>query len=256
MAMKVREGTSQGDIDLFCKRASRVTLSQLVENVIVRETSKAEGQARRTVFSIDINFFPEDEYTVEYDVEPTEILNVFSIRFPLMLKREIASEMKKLDADLKSQISELGKGKRRSEREVGDDADEDEDGEEAPKKKRADDEESEVGDGDADDDKRTRQKKEQATYESDEDEDEDEPEGEFDDTEIEAAYAGDEDSMDVDSVEKKKKRKLSSLEEETERVGDMFTQHLLHATSFSFTPSQCNFVLEVGILPGGFKLKD
>jgi DNA-directed RNA polymerase I subunit RPA1 len=257
MTMTVRQGISQVDIDRFCKCASRVALSQLVEDVVVRETSKVKGQARRTVFNIDINFFPEEEYTVEYDVEPIEILNVFSVRFPLTLKREIANEMKKLDADLKSQISELGKGKQPSERDGGGGGgggdDEDEDGEEAPQKRRADDEESEVGDGDADDEKRTRQKKQQATYESEEDDDEPELEGEFDDAEIEAAYAEDEDSLDADGGLRKKKKKPSSLEEEADRVADLFTERLHHATLFSFTPSQCNFELEVGSLSGQSK---
>lgn len=248
MTMKVRQCVPQAEIDLFCKRASRVALSQLVENVTVRETSKVEGQARRTVFSIDINFFPQEEYASEYDVEPPEILNAFSVRFPLTLKKEIANEMKRLDADLRSQIAELGKGKKASTREGGD-ADAEEDGEEAPRKKKGDDEESEIGDGDADDEKRARQKKQQATYESDEDEDEGEGEGEFDDAEIEAAYAEDDEGMDVDSGEGKKKRKKpSSLEEEVDRVADSFISHLHHATSFEFTPSRCAFKLEVGLL--------
>jgi len=239
MTMKIRQGISQEDIDSFCKRASRITLSQVVENVVVREIFRVEGKARRVVFNIDINFFPPEEYMTEYDVEPMEILNAFSGRFPLTLKKEIANEMKRLDADLKSQIAELGKGKKTKEKESASD-DADDDGE-APKKKKDDDEESEVGDGDADDNKGTRQKKQRASYESDEEQDE--GEGELDDAEIEAAYAEDEDDMNVDEGEKK--RKDSTLEEEADRVADLFIQHLLHASTFVFTPSQCNFELEV-----------
>jgi len=242
MTMKIRQGISQEDIDIFCKHASRITLSQIVENVVVREIFKVEGKARRTVFNIDINFFPPEEYTTEYNVEPMEILNAFSGRFPLTLKKEIANEMKRLDADLKSQIAELGRGKKSRKKESASD-DADDDGE-APRKKKDDDEESEVGDGDADDDKRARQKKQKASYESDEEQDE--GEGELDDAEIEAAYAEDEDDMNVDESEKKKKRKDSTLEEEADRVADLFIQHLIHASSFLFTPSQCNFELEVG----------
>jgi len=242
MTMKIRQGISQEDIDSFCKRASRITLSQVVENVVVREMFKIKGKARRTVFNIDINFFPPEEYTTEYDVEPMEILNAFSGRFPLTLKKEIANEMKRLDADLKSQIAELGKGKKTQEKERAND-DADDDGE-APRKKRDDDEESEVGDGDADDDKRARQKKQKASYESDEEQDE--GEGELDDAEIEAAYAEEEDDMNVDEGEKEKRRKDSTLDEEADRVADLFIQHLLHASTFVFTPSQCNFELEVG----------
>ena len=243
MTMRIRQGTPQEDIDIFCKHASRVTLSQVVENVIVREISKVEGEARRTVFNIDINFFPPEEYTMEYDIEPMEILNAFSVRFPLTLKKEIANEMKRLDADLRSQIAELGKGKKTSEKESASD-NVDDDGE-APRRMRDDDEESEVGDGDADDDKRARQKKQNASYESDEDEGE--SEGELGDAEIEAVYAEDED--DMDGGEKKKRKRKSTLEEEADRVAGLFIQHLLHASSFSFTPSQCNFELEVGFKP-------
>ncbi len=42
---------------------------------------------------------------------PTEILGVFAARFPLALKKEIAMELKKLQADLKSHLSDLGKGR-------------------------------------------------------------------------------------------------------------------------------------------------
>jgi len=241
MTMKTRQGISQEDIDIFCKHASRITLSQVVENVVVREIFKVKGKARRTIFNIDINFFPPEEYTTEYDVKPMEILNAFSSRFPLMLKKEIANEMKRLDADLKSQIAELGKGKKSKEKESASD-DADDDGE-APRKKKDDDEESEVGDGDADDDKRERQKKQKVSYESDEEQDE--GEGELDGAEIEAAYA--EDDMNVDEGEKAKKRKNSTLEEEADRVADLFIQHLLHASSFVFAPSQCNFELKVGL---------
>jgi hypothetical protein len=247
MSMSVREGASQAEIDLFCKRASRVALSHLVEDVVVHEISKVEGDARRTVFSIEINFFPEEEYTSEYDLGPLDLLNIFAIRFPLTLKKEIANEMKKLDADLKSQIADLGKGKKSSTRE-GEDADAEEEGEEGPRKKRGDDEESEMGDGDAEDEKRARQKKQQATYESDEDvsEDEDEVgEGEFNDAEIEAAYAEDED-MDVDNGKKKrKKKKASSFDDEVSRVSESFMSRLNPATSFEFNAARCTFELEV-----------
>jgi DNA-directed RNA polymerase I subunit RPA1 len=244
MTMKLRPGIAQPDIDLFCKRASRVALSQVVENVVVHEQSRIKGEARRTVFTIDIVFFPEEEYVREYDVNPLEILSMFTVRFPLTLKREIANEMKRLDADLRSQIAELGKGKKVS-REDGGNGDEEEGEGEAPQRRRADDEESEAGDGDADDEKRARQKKQQATYESDDEED-DGGEGEFRDEDIEAAYAEDEEDTDTDEGERKKnKKKLSSLEEEVGRVENSFTSHLHHATSFTFNPSQCTFELEV-----------
>lgn len=104
-----------------------------------------------------------------------------------MLKKEMTAEMKKLDDDLKSQIAQLGKGKKeRGDRgEPADTGDGDEEGASSTKR-RNDDEESEIGDGDADDQKRARQKKEQATYEDDS---EGEEMGAYEDDELEAELA-------------------------------------------------------------------
>ncbi|TFK43688.1 hypothetical protein BDQ12DRAFT_702711 [Crucibulum laeve] len=239
MTMKVRPGTAPEDIEIFCKRASRVTLSQVVDAVNVKESLKVEGEARRTQFTIEINFFPKKEYQKEYDVEPSEILASFATKFPLTLKKEMQNEMKKLDADLRSQIAELGKGKKAKAR-GGDDDDEEAEAEGTKKKKDAD-KESEVGDGDADDEKHARQKKQQSTYESD-DEDEEEGTGEYADADIEAAYASD--VQDVNGVEKEVKQRKSSLKSQVNRISDIFMRHLQHAISFTFDESKCTFQLE------------
>jgi hypothetical protein len=92
--------------------------------------------------------------------------------------------LKKLDADMKSQISQLGIGKKVSSRVL-------KEGVMKMMKAREgerDDEES-VGDGDAEDEKRARQKKQQATYESDSEDEEAEDIIEYDDDAIEAEYA-------------------------------------------------------------------
>ncbi|KAF9006540.1 RNA polymerase I largest subunit [Cyathus striatus] len=236
MTMRVRPGTSQEDITTFCKRASRITLSQLVDSVEVKETLLAEGQARRTQLTVEIKFFPREEYHAEYDVEPLEILSSFASTFPLVLKKEMQNEMKKLDADLRSQIAELGKGKKAPAR-AGEG---DEEGEEEPARRRDDDEASEAGDGDADDDKRVRQRKQQATYESDEDDDDGEM-GAFNEDEIEAAYASDQNMEEEKSI---KRPQSKSLQAEVGRVADIFTKNLTFATDFNFDESKCIFQLQ------------
>lgn len=238
--MRVRSGTSQKDIDIFCKRASRVTLSQIVDTVSVLEELKSQGEARRTQYTIDISFFPKDEYQAEYDVEPLEILGTFATKFPLILKKEMQVEMKKLDANLKSQIAELGQG--RKSRSGGADAGEDEEGDgEVPSKKKGDDEGSEVGDGDADDEKRARQKKQQATYDSDEENDAEDEEA-YDDAAIEAAFASD---AEEEEETVKKKSRSSGFKAEVNTVSDLFTRNLRYATSFTFAENGCTFQLEV-----------
>ncbi|KAJ7368540.1 hypothetical protein DFH08DRAFT_831649 [Mycena albidolilacea] len=239
MSMTVRPGIADEDIDIFCKRASRVTLAQVVENITVRERLTVDGEARRTQFTIDLAFYPKKEYLAEYDIDPIEILLSFTTKFPLNLKKEIQAEMKKLDADLKSQIRELGQGKKTKPR-AGEVEGDDDDGDEPKLKgrKKDDDEESEAGDGDADDEKRARQKKQQATYSDDED-DEDGEEA-LDDADIEAAYASD---TDAPKVPKKKLQSLS-MAKRVSVVADTFTKNLQQATSFSFDESKCTFQLQ------------
>ncbi|KAJ7129444.1 hypothetical protein C8R44DRAFT_776823 [Mycena epipterygia] len=236
MSMAVRAGIASEDIDIFCKRASRVTLAQVVENVTVRERLTVDGEARRTQFTIDLAFFPKKEYLSEYDIDPAEILACFSTKFPLTLKKEMQAEMKKLDADLKSQIKELGQGKKTKAGEQAE-ADDDDGDDPKPTKKKDDEDESEAGDGDADDEKRARQKKQQATYDDDE-EDEEDGEEALDDADIEAAYAS-----DTPDVPKKKLQSLS-MAKRVSAVSDTFTRNLQHATSFSFNESKCTFQLQ------------
>ncbi|KDR83917.1 hypothetical protein GALMADRAFT_236414 [Galerina marginata CBS 339.88] len=236
MTMKVRSGTSPHDTSLFCKRASRITVSQIVDNVSVQEQLRSEGEARRTRFTIDISFYPKEEYQEEHDLEPEEILAAFGVKFPLTLKKEMVNEMKKLDADLKSQMAQLGQGKKVKARE-GETNDDDE--EEGPRRKKDDDEGSEVGDGDADDAKHARQKKQQATYDTDEDEDEEV--GDYDDAAIEAEYAHGDEAAGETTV---KKAKATSFQTLVNRVSNLFQRHLQHCVSFSFHDSRCSFTLE------------
>ncbi|KAJ7228454.1 hypothetical protein GGX14DRAFT_413252 [Mycena pura] len=237
MTMIVRPDIAPEDVDTFCKRASRVTLAQVVENITVRERLVVEGEARRTQFMVDLTLFPKKEYVSEYDIDPVEILGCFSTKFPLKLKKEMQAEMKKLDADLKSQIKELGQGKKTKAAEQGDGEEDESDESVAKSKKRDDDEASEAGDGDADDEKRARQKKQQATYEEDDDEAEEEA---FNDDDIEAAYASD---TPPEVLKKAQKTKGLSVKRISE-VTDAFTKNLHHATSFSFDESSCSFQLE------------
>ncbi|KAF7332255.1 DNA-directed RNA polymerase subunit [Mycena kentingensis (nom. inval.)] len=247
MTMLVRADVPAVEIDTFCKRASRVTLAQVVENITVREKLTVEGEARRTQFTVDLALFPKAECLEEYDIEPAEILACFAGKFPLRLKKEMQSELKKLDADLRSQIKELGQGKKaktvaEEEEEGGDD-----DGEDAVAKagRKDDDEESEDGDGDADDEKRARQKKQMATYdEDDENDDADAEEQAMDDDEIEAAYASDEPAPKAKSSSKSAQKPKGLSRKRVREVRDLFVKNMPFATEFAFDESRCTFQLE------------
>lgn len=241
MTMDVVPGISDADVTTFCKKASKLVLSQIIDKVTVKERLSVQGDARRREFSVDLSFYPEEEYVEEHDVSAAEILTVFGARFPSTLKREIQLEMKKLDADLRSQIAQLGKGKASKERVVGEtDADAD-GGEESAE--RAGDAESEQGDADAEDTKRARQRKEQASYESDE-----ENEEEFDDAAIEAVYASEgEDNADGKEAGDKPPGP-ATLREQVKVIANMFVDSFHQASNFKFSESACSFRLEVGIL--------
>jgi hypothetical protein len=248
MVLPVRPGISRVDVDLFCKRAGRLTLSQLVDTVIVKERLIVQGQSRSKEYTIEITFFPPDEYRKEYDITSTEILAAFSQVFPLMLKKEITTELKKLDASLKGQMADVGKGRsERNDAAAAEDGDEDEEGE-APSRRREE-ELSEIGDGDAEDEKRARQSKQQSSYESDNGGEDDEDLDQ--DAAIEAAFADvaadDEDAMSVDDSPESKKSKKKALKAQVEDVEITFRDIFNPTKSFAFTEEGVTIELEVRI---------
>ena len=232
MRVTIRPGRSAEEVKRFCKTASRLTLSQVVESVVVTEKLAAEQGQRNKVFTIKINFFPEGEYRAEYDITPAEIKKSFGIKFAQVMKKEIQMELKKLDTDLKNQISALGKGRAEKEPKNGggvavEEAEDDEPA--AP----GDDDASEAGDGDADTVKRARQQAEQVSYESDEESDE-----EVDDEATESVNAETE-VKETEGDEEKPKAKASSS------VEQLFYLNLPAASSFKFTAKQCAIKLTV-----------
>ena len=238
--MNVVPGVSDADITTFCKRASKLVLSQVVDKVTVKECLRVQGDARRTEFSVDLAFYPDEEYVEEYDVHAVEILAVFGARFPSTLKREIQLEMKKLDADLRSQISQLGKGKASKEPVTGE-ADADADGEESPENAR--DAASEQGDGDGDNAKRARERREQASYESDGEE-------EFDDAAIEAVYASEREDEGDGKEASGQAPGPATFREQVDVIADKFVDVFHQASDFEFSESECSFKLEVSVLAG------
>jgi DNA-directed RNA polymerase I subunit RPA1 len=197
------------------------------------------------MFTVTIHFYPINECKKEYDTTSSEILAAFGAKFPQILKKELMVEMKRLQADIKTHLADVGKGKASNDTEANETG-VDEDGEEALPKAAGNDNDSEIGDGDATAEKRARQSKQQTTYESDDDDDDGEPPKEYNDEALEAEYengSSDEDEeMEVDSLSK---RKTQGLGDQVNVVREMFMGNLKTATSFSFNESQAKFELEV-----------
>lgn len=239
MTLPICTGAPLEKVETFCKRASRLALSQVVDRVVVNEQLTAESRHR--MFTVTIHLYPLSECKEEYDVTAPEILAAFGAKFPLMLKKELMVEMKKLQTDIRTQLVNVGKGKA-ADASGGKDNNDDA-GDEVPQV--ADDNEgSEIGDGDAAAEKRAKQSKQQATYESDDEDDG--PLGEIDDAAIEAEFesnsSDDDDSMEGDNLSRKKPQ---SLAVQVNVVREMFMGNLKSATSFTFNETQANFGLEV-----------
>ena len=258
MTITVARDISEDQADAFARRASRLTLSQVVEKVTVEERLTVNNRARRKEFTIEIAFYPEQEYRAEFDVSPIELVHAFGNRFPLTLKREVQLEIRRIAGELKKQTAEIGKGRAIPEGEGGaagaaenaEDVDADV-GEPAPR--RDDDNDSEVGDGDASREKSQRQKQQQASYESDEDEDTLDDVEPFE-AELETASALDGEGVANDELVKKPRKKLG-LKEVVSRVEQEFLENFPNATSFDFNSSRCIIVLEVsGARPALYKI--
>lgn len=243
MSLTVAGGVATEDVETFCKKATRLTLSQVVDSVTVTEKLTSREEARFKKFTVDLSFFPKQEYTEEYGVTPQEILSVFATKFPLILKKEIQVELKRLEADIQSQLTQTGKGKKVRER-AGGAADEN-DGDDEGARQRDDDQDSEIGDGDAYSAKRKKQGAEQTTYESDESDSEDVMDAE--DT-IEAAYnemdapSDDEEDESDEDIDIKAAALLAAQAEE---VGALFEKNYAPTTSFSFRETGCIFEMQV-----------
>lgn len=240
MSLSIRPGLSDDHIYDFCKRASRLSLSQIIDQVAVNEELT---QSRHRQFTVAISFYPRREYEAEYNVGPKEILRAFASRFPLALKKEMAMELKKLQADLKTHLSNLGKG--RAETRPGNEGrNEDEDGDANGR-----DDESEHGDGDASANKKVQQQKQMTSYDDD---DEDKgPRGEYDDEGLEAEFAKNKDVVDEDNSSLSDEEnstpppQAKSFKEVLSEVTNLFLKNLPSASSFLADEQQARFELEV-----------
>jgi hypothetical protein len=238
---------ADSDIATFCKKASRLTLSQLVDRIVVQESLVKNGSSRCREYTVDLPFFPPEEYRQEHEVQPAEILAALSTIFALFLTKEVKTEMKKLDADIKGQIADVGKGRRAPMGEAGAAGGEDDEGaDESGAGRRRGAEGSDAGDGDAEDEKRARQGRQQATYESDDEAGP--PDEEYDENQaIEAAYAdGGDDDMSVDEDVERAKSNVD-LERLVASARDNFISLFNFATEFKFKEDGCKFKLEVGV---------
>ena len=96
MKLPLREHISDADIEAFVKQVSRLTLSQVVDKVTVTErlSHSADVDMRLRKYTVLLEFYPQKEYTEEYEITPLQIHEAVAFNFSLKLKKEILAEMR------------------------------------------------------------------------------------------------------------------------------------------------------------------
>ncbi|KAI5481516.1 DNA-directed RNA polymerase I subunit RPA1 [Pseudohyphozyma bogoriensis] len=209
MHLPILTSVSNEELKKFCLNSTRLTLSQVVDNVTVKERLSAKSEAndysRQKLYTIRLELFPQADYAAEYSITPEQILLGIQRTFVPGLDRAILKEIKQNDKELNAQMGDVGKARSKvsaaaaarqdaaaaegaeDEAEVGRDAGEEED-------------------GDADDARRARQARDESDDESD-------SEQERDEADIEAAFDSSsegEDSDDEDDEDVKKRNREDS----------------------------------------------
>lgn len=212
MTLPITPGLSKSRIESFCKKANRLSLSEVVDEVIVTERLEVDGADLKKMFDVKLKFFPPEQYEREYLVRPSEILEAMGSSFPVVLIKELRGELKKLGESLKAQKTEIGEGKQIRENVGRPGGDSDDEG--GQDDGGAEDNGIELADVDADDEKAMRKRKE-TDFDDEDDDLSDGPDDAAvgnDTDDFEAAF--DSDNLDGPSSSREKKSKKKDKEKE------------------------------------------
>ncbi|EGG03566.1 uncharacterized protein MELLADRAFT_75289 [Melampsora larici-populina 98AG31] len=161
MKFPIKAEVTAEEFAKFLKRTTRVTLSQVVDEVIVKETltSKTQNGERFKSYTVKLQFYPSDEYCAEYSITVEAVFKSVVRAFIPLLERRIKAEFKTRALDIKNQFATIGKGKSIAARTgtTGEDGDGEDVNEDVPVRRV---DEADIEDGDADDQRRARQKHE------------------------------------------------------------------------------------------------
>lgn len=109
MLLPLKPDVSQEAASNFCKKASKLTLSQLLDNVVVTESVLAKSAEtnyqRAKVYSIRLNLFSEKEYREEYRVNAQRVKEVLATTFLKGLQDAIKRDIKGARKDHTEDIS-------------------------------------------------------------------------------------------------------------------------------------------------------
>ncbi|KAK4047593.1 hypothetical protein OIO90_006134 [Microbotryomycetes sp. JL221] len=174
MNLPILKQVTTQHLNEFCQSSTRLTLSQLIDFVTVQERLSSKSSrnnfSRQKLYTIKLQLYPRQDYEQEYNVSSEQILVGISKTFVPLLDKAIMKEIKQNDKELKSQVGDIGKARKVTEKQVNDNEVEavnvvDEDDRLVAR------DAGEEEDGDADDARRGRQARDDREYEDDEDED-------------------------------------------------------------------------------------
>lgn len=196
MQLPIMSTVSEPHLNKFCQSSTRLTLSQVVDEVTVNErlTSKSASTnySRQKLYTVRLHMFPHDDVVAEHAITPEQILVGIQRTFVPLLDKAILKEIKQNDKEIKGQAGDVGKSRKVSAKaalEADAAIDGDDEALDAVAPPRDDGEEE---DGDADDERRHKQGKDEKEYESEDGSSDNEEEGAGAD--LEATFKSDDES--------------------------------------------------------------
>lgn len=113
MKLPLREEVEVAEVDSFVKQVSRLTLSEVIDRVVVTEqlTGKvaANNDTRKRKYTVLLEFYPAQEYEEEYQITKAQLHESIVSSFALRLRKEIVNETRLMEKS-RQQDETVGKG--------------------------------------------------------------------------------------------------------------------------------------------------
>jgi DNA-directed RNA polymerase I subunit RPA1 len=97
MTLPLLSHVTQQDADALAKRMTKLTLAEVVDYVKVTERLAVEGGAGFKQYTVHLHFFPQQDYTDEYNIQPSDLEEVverdFARKLYMMLTRELKMKL-------------------------------------------------------------------------------------------------------------------------------------------------------------------
>jgi DNA-directed RNA polymerase I subunit RPA1 len=97
MTLVVNEELPKEHSERFAKAISKLSISEVIDKVQVKERIAVNGNTRSKVYDINVEFFPAAEYTAEYAIRTKDVQNTLQSKFIPKLVKLTRAELKKRD---------------------------------------------------------------------------------------------------------------------------------------------------------------